>query len=622
MNVNVTEYGADDIQHLPFQQAVRIRISMYLGSDNTEGIYQGLKEIINNSTDESNNGFGDKIEISVNETLNKVKVRDYGRGVPFGINKEGKNVLVAVYTEEHTGGKFKKGVYKTSAGLNGIGGSCTCLSSDKFTVTSYRGDKKATAIFEKGVLLSYNESSTTEKSGTVCEWIPSKEVFKNMTEGFSYKRICDDIENISYLNKGIHFVIKNEETGEEKEFYSKNGIADFIIKKAKNPLMKPIITKAKDVVTGSELEVAFLWTAGVEQSFVFVNGLYCPDGGTPITGAKTTLTTFINKLSGQKLDGELIRRGLVYAINCKVDEPSFEGQTKSKINNNELRSLTSTAFKDGLEQFAQTLESEKIIEMLVKYQKAEKAADRARKQILDAAKEIEKNASKKVFNTDKLADAEFLGQDSILLLVEGDSASGSMKQARDYTKYGVLALRGKIINPLSNNDEDIADNEEVKLFLKAMNIVPGKYDAKKLRYGKVAICVDADSDGYHIALLIMSLLYYFAPQFIEEGRLCWLRSPLYTVDMGKTKKYYFTDEEMESVKPTLTGVKQIHRNKGLGELDPKDATASMFTEEFQHMDIIRSTDEGFELLKDLMGDDPKKRKEYIFNNIDFDIIRE
>lgn len=622
MNVNVAEYGADDIQHLPFQQAVRIRISMYLGSDNTEGIYQGLKEIINNSTDESNNGFGDKIEISVNETLNKVKVRDYGRGVPFGINKEGKNVLVAVYTEEHTGGKFKKGVYKTSAGLNGIGGSCTCLSSDKFIVTSYRGDKKATAIFEKGVLLSYNESSTTEKSGTVCEWIPSKEVFKNMTEGFSYKRICDDIENISYLNKGIHFVIKNEETGEEKEFYSKNGIADFIIKKAKNPLMKPIITKAKDVVTGSELEVAFLWTAGVEQSFVFVNGLYCPDGGTPITGAKTTLTTFINKLSGQKLDGELIRRGLVYAINCKVDEPSFEGQTKSKINNNELRSLTSTAFKDGLEQFAQTLESEKIIEMLVKYQKAEKAADRARKQILDAAKEIEKNASKKVFNTDKLADAEFLGQDSILLLVEGDSASGSMKQARDYTKYGVLALRGKIINPLSNNDEDIADNEEVKLFLKAMNIVPGKYDAKKLRYGKVAICVDADSDGYHIALLIMSLLYYFAPQFIEEGRLCWLRSPLYTVDMGKTKKYYFTDEEMESVKPTLAGVKQIHRNKGLGELDPKDATASMFTEEFQHMDIIRSTDEGFELLKDLMGDDPKKRKEYIFNNIDFDIIRE
>ena len=622
MNVNVTEYGADDIQHLPFQQAVRIRISMYLGSDNTEGIYQGLKEIINNSTDESNNGFGDKIEISVNETLNKVKVRDYGRGVPFGINKEGKNVLVAVYTEEHTGGKFKKGVYKTSAGLNGIGGSCTCLSSDKFTVTSYRGDKKATAIFEKGALLSYNESSTTEKSGTVCEWIPSKEVFKNMTEGFSYERICNDIENISYLNKGIHFIIKNEETGEEKEFYSKNGIADFIVKKAKNPLMKPIITKAKDAVTGSELEVAFLWTAGVEQSFVFVNGLYCPDGGTPITGAKTTLTTFINKLSGQKLDGELIRRGLVYAINCKVDEPSFEGQTKSKINNNELRSLTSTAFKDGLEQFAQTLESEKIIEMLVKYQKAEKAADRARKQILDAAKEIEKNASKKVFNTDKLADAEFLGQDSILLLVEGDSASGSMKQARDYTKYGVLPLRGKIINPLSNNDEDIADNEEVKLFLKAMNIVPGKYDAKKLRYGKVAICVDADSDGYHIALLIMSLLYYFAPQFIEEGRLCWLRSPLYTVDMGKTKKYYFTDEEMESVKPTLVGVKQIHRNKGLGELDPKDATASMFTEEFQHMDIIRSTDEGFELLKDLMGDDPKKRKEYIFNNIDFNIIRE
>lgn len=486
-------YGINDIEHLTFREGIRTRIQMYLGSDDTDGIYQGFKEIINNSTDESLAGYGNKIEITVNEKDNKVSIRDYGRGVPFGIRENGENVLVSIYTESHTGGKFGKGAYQNSSGLNGIGGSAVCLSSKWFRVESHRDGKCATFSATEGIVGVYKEGVSKEPNGTLVSFIPDKEVFKNMTEGYTFKRICEEIKSIAYLNKGVQFIIINEDTGEKKEYYSENGIVDFINDITDTPLMNPIVCTATDGT--DELEIAFMWTTGKETSYVFVNGLLCPEGGTPITGAKTAITQQIKKISGESLDGDLIRKGLVYAINCKVAEPSFANQTKSKINNPSLRTLAGQAFKEGLDIFKSSIDCDKIINMLVKFQKAEKAADRARKQILETSKEIERNATKKVFNSDKLKDAEFLGKDSTLLIVEGDSAAGAMAKARDYTKYGILAIRGKIINCLSNNDEKIADNEEIKLLLKAMNIVPGKYNPAKLRYGRIAICTDADSDG-------------------------------------------------------------------------------------------------------------------------------
>jgi DNA gyrase subunit B len=277
----------------------------------------------------------------------------------------------------------------------------------------------------------------------------------------------------------------------------------------------------------------------------------CPDGGSPITGAKTALTTQIKKMSGKEFDSDLIRKGLVYVIKCKVKEPSFSNQQKNRILNPNLRTLAGQAFKTGLEAFHHSKDFDNVIEMLNKMQRAENAATKARKQILEASKEIEKNATKKVFNSDKLKDAEFLGQNSILLITEGNSAASGMTKARDYTKYGVMPVRGKMINSMSNSEEKFMQNEEIKLLLKAMNIIPGKYDSKKLRYGKLAICTDADSDGSHIGLLIMANLYTLAPQFIEEGRLCWLRSPLWIVKEGNKEKYYFTDEEMDAARPSL-----------------------------------------------------------------------
>lgn len=409
-------YDINSIQSLDFREGVRSRIQMYLGSSDTEGMYQALKEIVNNSTDEAIAGYGDLIDITLDGQT--ITVEDYGRGVPFGIRENGENVLVSIYTKSHTGGKFDKNAYKNSSGLNGIGGSAVCLSSAFFSVTSMRDGKVACATFNKGILSDYSVKDIhKDLHGTIITFRPDEEVFKDAEEGYSFKRICEEIRMIAYLNKGLRFKLHNKETGEEKEFYSQNGISDFIKDKVQKPLMKPILCSASDGT--DEVEIAFMWTNDISQSYVFVNGLYCPEGGSPVTGAKTSLTTNIKKLSKKDFDSELIRKGLVYAINCKVVEPSFANQTKSKINNPNLRTLASQAFKTGLEMFSKTSSFEAIMEMLSKVQRAEAAAERARKQILEAAKDIEKTATKKVFNSDKLKDAEKLGEESTLLIVEG-----------------------------------------------------------------------------------------------------------------------------------------------------------------------------------------------------------
>ena len=616
------DYGINDIKSLSFKEAVRARVQMYLGSDDLDGTYQAFKEIINNSTDEAIAGYGNKIEIYVNETENYIAVRDYGRGVPFGIREDGENVLISIYSKSHTGGKFEEGPYKNASGLNGIGAKCVCLSSEKFEVQSNRNGKTACAFFEKGNLVNYKEGTTKDPDGTYVRFKPDKEVFKTGKIGYSYKKICEDIKDISYLYSGIKFVIKNDETNEVQTYCAKNGIIDFVKDTIKKPLHKHIIYNSVVDTNGDKVEIAFQWGDGKEESYVFVNGLRCPEGGSPITGAKSAITRTFNSLSKSSFDGDSIRGGLFYVINCSVAQPSFANQTKSKINNTNLRTLASNAFSDALKQMKLKYSNEfdDIVEMMKKIEKAEKAAEKARQQILNAVKDVEKNQKRKVFASDKLKDAEFLGENSTLLIVEGNSAMGGMSQARDYTKYGLLAIRGKIINCLSNPEEKIFQNEEIKLLLSAMNIVPGKYDSKKLRYGKIAICTDSDSDGAHIGLLIMAALVYLAPQFIREGRLCWLRSPLYIVDNNGKESYYFTDEEFNAVRKTIKGV--VTRAKGLGELPAETARASMFTPEFQRMDVMDYDEKAITLLYNLMGEDVLPRKEFIMNKIDFSVIRE
>lgn len=616
----MTNYGINDIESLSFKDGVRQRIPMYLGTDDTEGIYQALKEVINNSTDEALMGFGNTITIIINENTGFVSVEDEGRGIPFGIRDNGENVLVSIFSKSHTGGKFNNKNYTTVSGLNGIGIKATCLSSEEFYATSYRDGKKAMIEFKKGDLISYKEDKTTHKNGTFVKFKPDIVVFKNMTEGFTYDKICENIKVISYLTKGVKFIVKNEVNKKEEIFCSENGIADFIKDNVSKPLMKsPIICSASDGT--DEVEVAFMWTAGAEKSYVFVNGLICEQGGTPITGAKTTITTSIKRLTGKDFEPDLIRKGLVYAINCKVATPSFANQTKSKINNPNLRTLTSQAFKEGLEDFSNTPEYASIIEMMNKFQKAEEAAEKARQTILSQQKKMNELRKQKVAFLDKLSDAEYLGEDSILCICEGDSAGNSIIAGRDTKKYGVICVRGKMLNGLKEtDDEKYYTNNEIELLIYALGIDVNNYNPKKLRYGKIAICVDADDDGYHIALLILANLQRICPQFLKENRVYWLRCPLfiaYDKNMNPLS-WYYTDAELSAAKAKGKIVGDLDRIKGLGQLEEADLKATMFsTTGGQKMDLITYSDKAIQRLQELMGEDIVKRKEFVMSRIDF-----
>ena len=618
-------YTINDIESLSFKDGVRQRIAMYLGSADMQGVYNAIQEIISNSIDEYFMGYGNQINVALYNTPegDTICISDRGRGVPFGIKEDGSNVLVDIYSRPHTGGKFNDKVYNSVAGLNGIGGKATCLSSSRFHVTSYRDGKQATAEWEKGALVSYKEDEwKSNETGTYVRFTPDKEVYNLEPIKIDFNVLCDRCKNLSYLTKGLTFnLFNNDERKPTISYCAKNGLVDLIKDNADNPIhTNPIYETIKE--GNIEAEVAMMWTKGKEKSFTFTNGLCQSEGGTSLTGVKTAITNFIKKQFKGEFDGEMARTGLVYAVACKVPNPSFANQTKTKINNPELRGIAQRAAGNALEGFAvrRANEFQGIIDFLAKERKAEQAAERARRQVMEAVKDIEKNQKKKMFASDKLKDAEFLGENSTLLIAEGDSALGGLALGRDYTKYGIMAIRGKIINALSNPDEKIYNNEEIKLLLSALNIVPGKYDSKKLRYGKLAICSDADSDGYHIGLLIMAALAHIAPEFIKEGRLCWLRSPLYIVTNGKTESYYFTDEEFNAAKSKIKG--EVQRNKGLGSLEPDQARRSMFDPAYQRMDILEYSEDAMNLLYDLMGEEVEPRREFIMSNVDFSEIRE
>lgn len=615
-------YNADSIQTLSFRDAIRSRVSMYMGSADNQGVLQCVREIITNSIDEYTMGYGDRIRVTLDKD-NTVTVQDFGRGVPFGLREDGTDALEAIYTMPHSGGKFNDKTYQNVAGMNGIGAKGVALSSDYFFVRSQRDGKIATLILRDGVKqdLTVIDQKTTW-SGTFVQFTPSQEVYNLEPININFKDIKKMCEDWSYLCKGLTFELEDKATGEKVTYYSKNGLVDLMKAKGGKALNKTplsICLKEGDITA----EIAMEWTdSRTETSYVFTNGLENVEGGTSLTGVKTALTNFFKKKLKGEAPPEVLRKGLLYAISCQVPNPSFANQTKTKVNNIELRGLCQRATTQMLESFEQQHadEFQRVLDLLAKEQKAELAAERARKQVLEAQKEVEKSQKKKYIASDKLKDAEFLGQDATLLIVEGNSAMASVGVARDEKTYGIMCIRGKIINALSNDEEKIYQNEEIKLLLSALNIVPGHYDSRKLRYGRVGVCTDSDSDGYHIGLLLMAALQYLAPQFIEEGRLGWLRSPLYIVKNGKTENYYFTDEEMDAARGHISGV--IQRNKGIGSLTPEQAYNSMFTAKNQRFDMFQTSPEARDLLYNLMGKDVEPRTDFIFKNVDFSMIRE
>lgn len=618
------DYNAQSIKQLSFREGVRQRVGIYLGSADHTGVLAGLLELVNNATDEA----------LVCPTANKIIIeigkdwascRDFGRGMPHGPNEFSKEVMINLLTENHSGAKFDDNAYGgKSRGLNGTGSAATCCSSDWFRITSYRDGYEWYMEFEKGVP-KWNkciQRPLSEPEGTYIVYKPSQEVFKSEPIYFDYEEVCAQMREYSYFNKGITFKVINAETREVRDFLSTNGLMDFVKENLDKPIHKTPL-HYQNTENEIDVEIILQWTGRREERFyLFSNGGENENGGTPITGIKTALTNFFKKKLKGEASPDILRKGLVYVCSVNLKDPIYDGQTKSKITNPELRGLCQRATSQMLEDFERRHPDEfnRVIELLTKEMKAEAAAERARKQVLEATKDIEKNQKKKVFASDKLKDAEFLGQDSTLLLVEGLSAASSIAMARDEKKYGILALRGKMINAFSNEEEKFYQNEEVKLLLSAMNIVPGKYDGKKLRYGRIGILTDADADGYAIGLLIMCALYKVAPKFIEEGRLCWVRSPLYIVKNKGKEEYYFTDEEFNKAKGKIKG--EVQRNKGLGALSAEQARVSMFTDEHQRIDVLNEDSESFELLMKLMGKDSAPKHEFIWENIDFSEIKE
>lgn len=608
-------YDANSIETLSFRDAIRSRAAMYMGSEDNQGVLQCIREIITNSIDEATMGYGNEIEVTLSKD-NRVKIRDNGRGAPFGKREDGTEALEAIYTMPHSGGKFSDKVYQNVAGLNGIGAKGTALTSDVFEVWSKRDCQAAYLRLEKGIKESFTISPTDSKyHGTIVSFIPSQEVYHLEPISIKFEDIKKMCRDWSYLYPQILFILNNDLTGEKIQYQSKNGLIDFLKDSGAKAIHKTplhVVLKEEQI----EAEIVMEWTnSRTETSFTFTNGLENSNGGTSLTGVKTALTNFFKKKIKGEGSPDTLRKGLLYAVSCKVPNPSFANQTKTKVNTPELRGLCQRATTQMLEDFERkhSDEFQKILDLLLKEVKADVAAERARQAILNHEKEQKANEKKKLLNYDKLRDARKLGKDSILLCVEGLSAGGSMSIGRDPNTYGILMLRGKAKNLLKATIEEGLNNEEVKLLLQALGLTYGKpYNSERLRYGRVALAVDGDFDGSHIGLLLMAMLQVLAPQFLKENRLFWLRAPTCKVETKTKTHYYYNEEEFRNhPKGNITFF------KGLGQMTDEDLKNSMFNKEWQHLEPITYSEEGIQTLLKLMSEDVEPRKEFVFNNIDF-----
>lgn len=615
------DYTANDIISLSAGKAFRTKIGMYLSADRQEAINLGLRELIVNVQDEYEvyKPTNPYLTISLDTQKRIISVEDNMRGIPVGIRDDGINSLTAAFLIPHSGGKHTEGVYSSAVGVNGEGNKIVCHTAKWLNVKVCRDGKIYLQKFESDdegarAITDVEVIGTTNGTGTSITYQPDEKVYGDIFIDIDSLR--KTLKEMSMFSTGLYIYLKIDDKVEE--FYSKSGLIDGLSKE--NRLSRPFSYTYE--TPDCKVELALQWVSKKGEIRGYANNLYMPDGGAFISGFKTSLTRTFNSLAKTKYDGDTIRDVLDGFVSVKVKVGQFTNQQKTALANPEARTATSTAISNALKEFQikRKEDFDKVIELLAKVAKAEAAAERARRQVMEAAKDIEKNQKKKVFSSDKLKDAEFLGQEATLLIVEGDSAAGGIAKARDYQKYGILAIRGKMLNCLAHPEEKIFQNEEIKLLLSAMNIVPGKYNSSKLRYGRIGICVDADADGYHIGLLIMAALRYLAPEFLNEGRLCWLRSPLYIVKNGKNESYYFTDEEFNKVRNKIKG--EVQRAKGLGALSVEQAHKSMFTPEYQRMDVLEPDPNSLMLLEDLMGDDVIPRKNFIFNKIDFNEVRE
>ena len=605
---NEVEYNEDNIRHLDDMEHIRVRSGMYIGrlgdgSQNDDGIYVLLKEVMDNSIDEFKMGAGKRIEVNIEDNL-RVSVRDYGRGIPQG-------KLVEAVSKLNTGGKYDSKAFKKSVGLNGVGIKAVNALSSRFEVRSYRDGKVRTVIFEKGVLQSDVTEDSTEENGTYIFFEPDNTLFLNYS--FQNQFVETLLRNYTYLNTGLTFIYNGQ------RIISRHGLEDLLKDNMTSEGLYDIVH-----LKGEDIEIAFTHTNQYgEEYYSFVNGQHTTQGGTHQTALKEHIARTIKEFYNKNQDYADIRNGLVAAIAIDVEEPMFESQTKSKLGSNNMwpdgptvNKYVGDFIKTEVDNF---LHKNPLVTevMLQKIQDSEKE----RKAIAGVTKLARERAKKANLHNRKLRDCRFhlsdgkgkeQETDSCIFITEGDSASGSITKSRDVNTQAVFSLRGKPLNSYGLTKKVVYENEEFNLLQAALNIEDG---IEGLRYNKVIVATDADVDGMHIRLLIITFFLQFFPDLIKKGHVYILQTPLFRVRNKKKTNYCYTEDERIKAIEELGPNPEITRFKGLGEISPDEFKHFIGKDMRLEQVSLRKTDLVKELLEFYMGKNTMERQNFIIDNL-------
>jgi len=647
------EYGAEDIQVLKGLEAVRRRPAMYIGDISQRGLHHLVYEIVDNSIDEVLAGYASEINIVLKED-GSISVSDNGRGIPTGMHKgEGMSALQVVMTVLHAGGKFDKGAYKVSGGLHGVGASVVNALSEWCEVEVHQDGKIFFQRYERGdAIEDVKVTGKAKDTGTIVRWKPDSEIFKQSIQ-MRMDVLRERMLELSFLNPQVTITLKDERTKEEETFHAKGGIRDFVkhVDRTRISLHKPVFIEGEKDAT--PVEICFEYNDGFNENlFSYVNNINTHEGGSHVAGFKSALTRTMNAYAAKNnlvksdkitLTGDDFREGLTVIISVKVPEPQFEGQTKTKLGNSEVKGIVESIMNEQLSQFLEENPpvAKRIIEKVTRAAEAREAARKAR----DIVRR--KNALENSALPGKLADCSINDPEHCeIYLVEGDSAGGSAKQGRDRRFQAILPLKGKILNVQKARLHKMLENEEIRNIFTALGVGIGEQqDLTKLRYGKVILMADADVDGAHIRTLILTLFYNHMKDLIEAGHIYIAQPPLYKIKKGKQEHYAYNDEERDEVLKRMKGGKKdeeevievgdgdmvdgaavldgqplkgivMSRFKGLGEMNPEQLWSTTMNPETRTLlqvsigDALAAADR----FETLMGDAVEPRRKFIEDN--------
>ncbi len=629
-------YTAKNINVLKGLEAVRKRPAMYIGDIGARGLHHLVNEVVDNSIDEALAGYNDRVTITINKD-GSVTVEDNGRGIPVDIHpEEGKSALEIVMTVLHAGGKFDKSTYKVSGGLHGVGVSVVNALSEWLVVEVKRGGKLYRQEYERGIPkgpVKEIKKVNKNESGTKVTFKPDGEIFK--TTKFKFETLNDRMRELAFLNRNITITLIDEIEGEKAVHHYKGGLIEFVkyLNETRTPIHKPIYIEGEKDNTPVEVAIQYC-DAYSDNIHTYVNNINTHEGGTHLVGFKTALTRTLNNYAYKNklikenkkitLTGDDFREGLTAVISVKVIEPQFEGQTKTKLGNSEVKSVVESIVGEKLSDYLEENPSvaKKIIEKCMRAAEAREAARKARELVR------RKNALDSMHLPGKLADCSISDPEHCeIYIVEGDSAGGSAKQGRDRRFQAILPIKGKILNVEKAKINKILENNEIKAIVSAIGAgIGADFNSEKARYGKIIIMTDADVDGSHIRTLLLTFFYRYMKDLITTGRVYIAQPPLYRIKKGKEEIYAYDDAERDEVLKKLRGNGKgkvddenlpkgvnISRYKGLGEMNPEQLWATTMNPETRtilqvNLESAAAADKIFETL---MGDQVEPRREFI-----------